>query len=113
VKAGLCDEKESSFCFIFFSDSSPLAEGIKQTINVLLPSYSNDPILFTYAQAGSHFASYFNSAKVVIYKPKRRKYVTFENEINSTNLKAFIDSIISGGGSFKNLKQVPSFKVGP
>lgn len=67
VKAGLCDERDSNYCLIFFSDESPLANGIKQNINILVPSYANDPIHFTFSLAGTAFQKYFSDAKVVVY----------------------------------------------
>ena len=105
MTAGACGKADSHFCVILFlegKDSEKLAQ-----LEEVASMFAKDPVRFFWVNktkgesAISAFVT-FGRNDLVIYRPKRKKYVG----LSFTNAKAVQDQlslVISGGGNFQAL----------
>lgn len=108
-----------NICVLYFvhSDSDISSEDTIR-LNLLAESYKNDPFSFYYVivQKYGHIWSAFDnddkSSDIFIIKGKRKRYASLkvDHSVNWSNqVSSYLDEVISGGGSFKNLHKKLTF----
>ena len=111
VRSGPCSPSDSNICFLAILNSreNPENENVKNILTNLAPKYMNDPISFFHTTSGKiEYATSFddvsNFPALFILKTKRGRYTKYEGEFNAENIQTFIESVLSGSASFKNMK---------
>lgn len=111
LRAGTCSASDSNICLlaILSERESAQSDNLKQILSDLAPRYSNDPLSFFFVSSsnieyGSSFDGVNSFPSLFILKTKRGRYVKYEGEIDSEGIQTFIETVISGSATFKNMR---------
>ena len=113
---GMCSSNDGkNICLIFFVNKDKLDNNEYKTLENIWNKFIDDHVKVFYLNISKYkeiFSSFkddtinFENTSAVIVKGKRKKYIAISKE-NYSNIKDFyniMDNVLSGGGSFKPLK---------
>ena len=113
---GMCSSNDGkNICLIFFVNKDKLDNNEYKTLENIANKFIDDHVKVFYLNINKYkeiFSSFkddtinFENTSAVIVKGKRKKYIAISKE-NYSNIKDFyniMDNVLSGGGSFKPLK---------
>ena len=116
VRSGPCSPSDSNICLLAILSPKGGAENeqLKNILADLAPKYTNDPISFFFTSAANiEYASSFdglsNFPSLFILKTKRGRYVRYEGNLDSEGVQTFVETVLSGSASFKNMKSQLTF----
>jgi thiol-disulfide isomerase/thioredoxin len=107
--AGSCSKTDSKICFLWFMDRDNIED--RETLKRVAESHMKDPIDFYWVDRRKYEAFYnlFRS-DVVVYKPKRKKFLPYEGRKDPYVLAELLSNVLSGVGSFQNLDRIPELE---
>jgi len=112
VRSGPCSPSDSNICLLAILDSrggSSENENLKNILTNLAPKYVNDPIAFFHTGSSKiEYATSFEGVSsfptLLILKTKRGRYTKYEGDVTVENIQNFVESVLSGSATFKNMK---------
>lgn len=111
VRSGPCSPSDSNICLLAILNSreSSENENLKNILTNLAPKYVNDPISFFHTgsskiEYATSFEDVTNFPALLILKTKRGRYTKYEGDITAENIQNFVESVLSGTATFKNMK---------
>jgi len=116
IRSGPCSPSDSNICLLAVLNPRGGSENeqLKKVLANLAPTYSNDPISFFFTSSSNiEYASSFDDVSsfpsLFILKTKRGRYVKYEGNFDSESVQTFVESVLSGSATFKNMKSQLSF----
>ena len=93
----MCGSKTSNLCVILFLEDAKRQEEFTE----LLHAFKNDPVTLTYVLSSEEpglVTQFGVRSGVIIYKPKRAKFVRLDEPPSPAAVKNLVDNTLGGGG---------------
>ena len=110
------DDDSNNICFIFLNRNDYVSLETKNLLEELANRYVNDSYKFFYANLIEikNFTSIFwkndLNNNVYLIRGKRKKYCVYKGKMDFNEISNFLDKVLSGGGTFKQLNQNFKFR---
>ena len=103
----LCGPKSTNICVIIFTEGEDFRSQLDE-LKPVIANFSQDPVSFTYIQAkGEPFIhqEVFASSRAVLFKPKRKNYMSLP-ATSAEALNNAISDALGGGGSWNKASEL-------